>query len=99
VVNTTTEGFPPPPKARLLVGSTRGMGDFEGSAVSDWMSYTHECNWYSTEDAKWSCDTNGTIRGIHLENFKLQGSLPKELSLLSNSLGKCPQRMSPLPYW
>jgi hypothetical protein len=108
VVNTSTEGFPPPPMTRLLLNSeslgsqhssTRGMGDFEGSAVSDWMSYTHECNWYSTEDAKLSCDTNGTIHGIFLERSKLQGSLPKELSLLSNSLGKCPQRIFPLKFW
>ena len=33
-------------------------------------------------------DINGFVRGIHLVGVGLQGSLPAELSLLSNSLGK-----------
>jgi hypothetical protein len=41
--------------------------------------------WYSTHPAD-ACDENGTLKMIHLDDTGLQGTLPIELSLLSNGL-------------
>ena len=65
----------------------RALRGMQGIDFSDWMTYTDECSWYSTKPEV-VCDINGFIRGIHLVGVGLQGSLPAELSLLSNSLGK-----------
>ncbi len=45
----------------------------------------HECLWYST-DVQDICDDNGRIVGLRLANSDLSGSIPPEVSLLSNSL-------------
>lgn len=65
------------------------------------MTDAHECGWYNT---KWTdgwetdpslirdwefCDNpNHDLQKIHLRKNNLQGQVPLELSLLSNSLGK-----------
>jgi hypothetical protein len=58
---------------------------------STWMGYGDECTeWASTEvinnDKKQTCNENGQIRSIHLENIGLTGTLAPELALLSDSL-------------
>ena len=63
--------------------SLRGLQD---SDFSNWMSYSDECYWYSTKPEE-VCDSDGIVRAIHLVDLGLHGSLPPELSLLSNSLG------------
>ena len=53
---------------------------------SAWLGDSNECLWYSTDEND-VCDEDGMIAAIHLNDFGLSGSIPPELSLLSNSLG------------
>jgi hypothetical protein len=52
----------------------------------EWLSDAHECLWYTT-DVEDVCDTEGRVVGLHLSNAGLSGSIPPEVSLLSDSLG------------
>jgi hypothetical protein len=52
-----------------------------------WVSYTDDCNWFSTRDGR-ICDAEGNLEIIELEHNNLSGSIPPELGLLSNSLSK-----------
>jgi len=52
-----------------------------------WLTYTNECDWYTSASAELStCDENGMYRRLDIKDMELGGSLPAELSLLSNSL-------------
>jgi hypothetical protein len=63
-------------------GRALQMDDNETEKL-DWMTYTDECTWYSTQ-----CSKDGKLLGIYLEDIGLAGVLPPEISLLSDSLGK-----------
>jgi hypothetical protein len=58
----------------------------DNSSSSSWLSYSDECFWYSTNPLD-VCDEEGRIKAIHLDDSGLVGTLPRELGLLSNSLG------------
>jgi hypothetical protein len=50
-------------------------------------SWEHECQWFSTKN-KDICDGDYRIIGIHLDNKGLTGTIPAEVALLQDSLGK-----------
>ena len=55
-----------------------------------WMTEGDECTeWLTTEKKqnKQTCNENGQVRSIHMENVGLIGTLAPELALLSESLG------------
>jgi len=59
------------------------------SSNSNWMlSYTNECSWYSTDPLDVLCNQDGMLVAIHLAGGGLEGTIPSELALLSNWLGK-----------
>jgi hypothetical protein len=51
------------------------------------MSYSDECFWHSTLSDGF-CNEEGLVRNIDIRDGGLSGTLPKEVALLSNSLGK-----------
>jgi hypothetical protein len=55
-------------------------------SFASWLSEENECLWYST-DPEDVCDEEGHIVAIHLENSGLEGTIPLEVMLLSDSLG------------
>ena len=63
----------------------RKRGQVRLSHSTDWLTYSHECKWYSTHYHN-TCDKNGKIVTIHLANCGLVGTLPTELGLLSDHL-------------
>jgi hypothetical protein len=71
-----------PFSARRLDTSAPGS-----SVLTDWMSYSDECFWHSTLSDGF-CNEEGLVRNIDIRDGGLSGTLPKEVALLSNSLGK-----------
>jgi hypothetical protein len=69
-----------------LFYSTRGS-DWEVS--SRWLSDANECSWFSSAEAD-VCDANGNYIDISLHENNLRGTLPMEVLLLSDTLGKLP---------
>jgi len=81
-----------------MMGNNEEMIDTSNDPNSDavrstWMGYDDECTeWASTEansnnnDKKQTCNENGQVHSIHLENVGLTGTLAPELALLSDSL-------------
>ena len=59
----------------------------ESYLLTDWMSYSDECFWHSAGSDGF-CNEEGLVRNIDIRDGGLSGTLPKELALLSNSLGK-----------
>jgi len=68
-----------------------------------WLSNSDECEWYSSfvngllcsispfKDFSWcksSCSDNGSVVQLSLYDNNLEGTIPEEVALLSNSLGK-----------
>eukprot|EP00980_Cylindrotheca_fusiformis_P010923 scaffold2499_cov125-Cylindrotheca_fusiformis.AAC.14 len=53
-----------------------------------WMTDFDECEWYSGDDERSACDDEGRLYSLHLRDNNLDGTIPTELSLLSNSLGE-----------
>jgi len=51
-----------------------------------WLTNHDECEWYSADSYTPVCDDNGMVYSLHLRNNGLKGTLPDELTLLSNSL-------------
>ena len=64
---------------RLLGGAS--------NTTHNWATYTDECNWYA-EDSTNVCNADGMVQAIHLSGNGLGGTLPDEISLLSNWLGE-----------
>jgi hypothetical protein len=57
--------------------------------LQTWVQYTDECTWfYSKVDSDTLCNDQGQYVRIDLRSLDLSGTLPSEISLLSNSLGK-----------
>jgi len=53
-----------------------------------WLSDSDECMWHNDAFER-VCSDGGTIVELHLITNNLEGALPAEIALLSNSLGKC----------
>ena len=62
------------------------------SVLSDsWLTYTDECTWYSSREKDLGlpfCDDAGLITHLEVRNLNLFGTIPEELSLLSDTLSK-----------
>jgi hypothetical protein len=56
------------------------------TSSNGWLTDQDECNWYTTINDE-TC-VNGNLRIIDLESNNLQGQLPLELALLSDTLGE-----------
>jgi hypothetical protein len=54
--------------------------------LQTWVQYTDECTWFHSKDTL--CNDQGQYVRIDLRSLNLSGTLPSEISLLSNSLGK-----------
>jgi hypothetical protein len=63
-----------------------GGDDWEASFL--WLTAANECSWHSTSDADPVCNGDGNYVNIDLRNNKLRGSLPREILLLSDTLGE-----------
>jgi hypothetical protein len=53
-----------------------------------WLSYTDECNWWTTNpgaDGR-ACNSESIIISVHLVKMGLKGTIPPEIALLSNGL-------------
>jgi hypothetical protein len=68
----------------VLFYSTRGSG---WAHSDDWLTAVSECFWFTTSEVD-ICDEEGRIISVELRDNGLEGTLPGELSLLSDSLGK-----------
>jgi hypothetical protein len=66
-----------------LYFSTNGDEWKENTA---WMSNTNECSWISTANSLDVCDSSGRYLSLDLQENNLNGTLPSELAILSNSL-------------
>lgn len=66
-------------------GSQRALAE----ALPQWLDYDiNECDWFSTEETDPVCNGFGLYERLVLTDQGLEGTIPMELSLLSNSLGK-----------
>jgi Leucine-rich repeat (LRR) protein len=67
----------------VLFKSTNGDG---WVTTTNWLTSKDECEWYSTIDSDRMdvCDDDGRLLTLHLRNNALSGTLPDELSLLSD---------------
>jgi hypothetical protein len=56
--------------------------------TDNWLTNVDECEWYTAHDEEPVCNAEGRMYSLHLRDNNLDGTLPTELTLLSNSLGK-----------
>lgn len=56
--------------------------------MTEWLDYTDECTWFTTSEESSICDSSGMYEIIDIRNYSLEGSLPTDVALLSNSLRK-----------
>ena len=52
--------------------------------ATDWLSKSHECDWYTTSTNVPVCDDAGNFVTLALDNNNLVGKLPMEIALLSS---------------
>jgi len=52
-----------------------------------WLSNGDECGWFYSDDGLF-CSDNGSVVVLNLSANNLKGSLPDDIALLSNSLGR-----------
>jgi hypothetical protein len=54
-----------------------------------WISNADACDkWYQFNDTTIDCKSNGSVSYLDLSNNNLQGTIPREIGMLSDSLGK-----------
>lgn len=53
-----------------------------------WMTDSDECEWFSRADRA-VCSSDGAILELDVRHNNLEGAIPNEIALLSNSLGTC----------
>lgn len=64
-----------------------GLGNLPYSGTGNaWLGTDDECTWLTASSPSDVCDSQGMYKRIDLRNMGLAGTLPNELSLLSNSL-------------
>jgi hypothetical protein len=90
VFSTTTDVFSAMPSRlyyalAVLYYSTRGE---RWSLSRFWLTCANECDWYLEGTGIQSCHADGNIITIALAENNLDGPLPRELALLSRSLGE-----------
>lgn len=51
-----------------------------------WLTDSNECSWFSKAGARGTCDEDNALKNLELDYNDLNGTLPPELGLLSNSL-------------
>jgi hypothetical protein len=78
----------------VLFYSTSGSDWFDSDL---WLSDLDECDWLTTSDSD-ICDEGGRITQIDLRDNNLEGTVPEELALLSDSLGKAKYTFHSNPY-
>ena len=64
--------------------------DYNGipTVIQSWTTNSDECSWFTPNPHDQVCDENGMYQRIDLRNTNLFGTIPSELSLLSNSLSE-----------
>lgn len=68
--------------------STAGTGRrTQTGTIPGWLEYTDECTWFTSSDGP-ICNPSGLYETIDVQDMNLEGFLPTELALLSNSLRK-----------
>ena len=61
-----------------------------------WLLYKDECtDWYNSAGEPF-CSDNGAVIRLGLASNKLDGTIPEEIALLSNSLGECLLQVFPI---
>jgi hypothetical protein len=60
------------------------------NGANDWMGEDDSCYWLSNNN-QGRCNTDNLVETLDLSNNNLRGTLPGELSLLSDALGKLPR--------
>jgi hypothetical protein len=78
----------------VLFYSTSGSEWFDSDL---WLSGLDECDWLTTSGGD-ICDKGGLITRIDLRDNNLEGTVPEELALLSDSLGKAKYIFHSNPY-
>ena len=53
-----------------------------------WLTSADECIWFTSSKSNTICDKDGRIVELDLRENNLLGSLPAEISLLSDTLGE-----------
>lgn len=74
--------------------SWTGFGE---ELLQGWLTYTDECDWFTSSASISPCDAAGMYERIDIEDETLGGNLPSELSLLSDSLSKYQIAVAVLP--
>ena len=64
----------------------------------DWLSDTNECDWYNKAGNRKSCNLKGELKHLELDYNNLDGPLPPELGMLSNSLERVVLRGGPTSF-
>ncbi|CAJ1962330.1 unnamed protein product [Cylindrotheca closterium] len=67
----------------VLYYSTNGE---EWRTQDKWLTNHDECEWHTADPYTSVCNDDGLVSSLHLRNNGLRGTLPDELTLLSNSL-------------
>lgn len=63
-------------------------GGSRWDSTAFWLSGEDECNWFTSSSDPVICDTEGNVITLSLHENGLDGSIPAEISLLSDSLRK-----------
>jgi hypothetical protein len=57
---------------------------------NDWLSDKDVCgNWYQKFNTTIKCTSNDTVSSLNHDGNKLQGTIPPEISMLSDAISKC----------
>lgn len=80
---STEEGYLQRYALATFYYSTNGDGWNDKTA---WLSNTNECSWISTANSLDICDNFGRYLSIDLQENNLQGEVPPEIAILSDSL-------------
>jgi hypothetical protein len=67
-------------------------------AYAGWLGDDDECKWYSKSGRRDVCNSLGQLTNLELDFNDLEGTLPPELALLSNSLERIDLRGGPFAF-
>jgi hypothetical protein len=76
--------------ANKVLRNSMNLRRLQGGSDSlpGWLTYADECTWFTSSTEASPCDKDGMYQTMHLQDMMLGGTLPSELSLLSDSLRK-----------